>query len=656
MTSPKGSTSIREKEVYGNDSLEMVNLTRSGVGRPSNPHTTAGTSVTVSVLNDDDIREIDDEGNPVKPAHRQTDVDQESIQGTSRPSAPPPPPAVVPLPFTVPTEEDAKSEGDNASLSAIPDSDHGMDHERRPMSKRISDMSAMKLGISRNAAMSQEALIGRSQDDDDRASSVAATLDDDEDAMSLCQVSPPHSPLAASHMRSLDPLSAVDESPLQLPTEASTKGRPVSGITIGHAGSRVMSIPEPGQTVQPPSSATRQFLTISTKPKSNEAQKDVARRESRVRADTLINGAKDSSEEQQPNSPPLESSSQVSRTELDQPQVANLRDGILSTHLSKVALSYRTNEWAKHLEAADKPSLDELQEPTSPSVVLEERIPEMPAPVSDEITSPLVGSGSKRASRRASVESRVQRSNSHALLRSTSTFSQESLVDQRSLARSPPLASPAGGDMTRSNSGTRLDVLSPLPSNTLMGQRESLIKNRVSSQSLTPNTSSANLLAEQGEQENMTLAQRRQILQQQTASPVLQHQTSVNSQRRAPPSASQKWQKKGLAGKGAPPGFDSHQPQRSTSTQSNQKREQLYAGWRDNMRDVTPPQTAVHVAEQQRQALMNERRQKELEKQQRELVQQQRASKMDSMMRSGQMLDAHREAMRKMQAAASKRS
>lgn len=74
------------------------------------------------------------------------------------------------------------------------------------------------------------------------------------------------------------------------------------------------------------------------------------------------------------------------------------------------------------------------------------------------------------------------------------------------------------------------------------------------------------------------------------------------------------------------------------------------------MRDVTPPQTAVHVAEQQRQALMNERRQKELEKQQRELVQQQRASKMDSMMRSGQMLDAHREAMRKMQAAASKRS
>jgi hypothetical protein len=38
-----------------------------------------------------------------------------------------------------------------------------------------------------------------------------------------------------------------------------------------------------------------------------------------------------------------------------------------------------------------------------------------------------------------------------------------------------------------------------------------------------------------------------------------------------------------------------------------------------------------------------------MEKQQREAMQQQRASQLDSMMRSGHMLDAHREAMRKMQ-------
>lgn len=72
------------------------------------------------------------------------------------------------------------------------------------------------------------------------------------------------------------------------------------------------------------------------------------------------------------------------------------------------------------------------------------------------------------------------------------------------------------------------------------------------------------------------------------------------------------------------------------------------------MRDVTPPQTQAYIAEQQRIALMNERRQKELEKQQREATQQQRASMLDSMMRSGHMMDAHREAMRKMQANANR--
>ena len=99
----------------------------------------------------------------------------------------------------------------------------------------------------------------------------------------------------------------------------------------------------------------------------------------------------------------------------------------------------------------------------------------------------------------------------------------------------------------------------------------------------------------------------------------------------------------------------SHQPQRTSST-SNRKREDLYADWRENIREVTPPQNVALVAMQQREALLNERRQKEVERQQRESVQQQRASMMDSMMRSGQMLDAHREAMRKMQANANKRA
>ncbi len=202
-----------------------------------------------------------------------------------------------------------------------------------------------------------------------------------------------------------------------------------------------------------------------------------------------------------------------------------------------------------------------------------------------------------------------------------------------------PSAAPTPGMLSRSNSGTRLDVLSPLPSKTLMSQRESMMKTRVSSQSLTLHSSAANLLAEENQQEEMTLAERKQLLQ---------HQNSIASQRKMAPSASQKWQK--MSFQGAPAGFDSHQPKRTSSSQSNQRREELYAGWRETMQDVNPPQTAAYIAEQQRKALLNERRQKEMEKQQREQVQRQRASQMDSMMRSGQMLDAHREAMRRMQA------
>jgi hypothetical protein len=332
-------------------------------------------------------------------------------------------------------------------------------------------------------------------------------------------------------------------------------------------------------------------------------------------------------------------------------QVGSVADNVLPEKLSKVAVSYRTNEWAKHLEAADKPDYEDIIRPSSPGIMLANGLEEKPTPVSDEIAAPL--HEGKRDSRRMSTGSRMQRNSSNGFRRNTSTFSQDSLTNQRSLTHSPSIASP--NVLSRTNSDARLDTLSPLPSNTLLSKRESLIKNRTSTLTLTPHSSSPNLLAQHDEEE-MTLAQRRQLLQQQQLSPTLTHQSSLRSPGKTPPSASQKWQKKAWATKGAPAGFDSHQPKRANSSaQSKQKREQLYAGWRDTTRDLAPPrQTAAYMAEQQRAGLMMGRRQKEMEKQQREMMQQQRANQMDSMMRSGQMMDAHREAMRKMQANANR--
>jgi hypothetical protein len=537
FASPKGSSSIQEKDICGVDSMEMVDL-NSKTGLASN-----GNTVTVRALPDDDIHQIDAQGNP-------TDT---------------------------PTQD-------------------------RPISKRVSNTAATKRYSTRASkviSQSAEALVQDPHADDDRASSVAATLDDDHDNVSIRQLSPQSSFADAKSA----PVVAEDSRD-SVPVTESAPVRP----------------------------ALRHSLTSSTDPKPN----------SRPRIDTAVaSSASGSDQSPQSGSPALNAPSQALHTEHAESHVGSLKDDAFPQRLSKVALSYRTDEWAKHLEAADTPDLDDLQSPVSPTIRVE-----MAAPVSDEIAAPLMVT--KRDSRRVSSGGN----------------------SARSMAPSPAIAS--SGVLSRSNSTNELDRLSPLPSNTLLGQRESLMRKRTSSQSFTPKTSVGNLL-EQADEEEMSLAQRRQALQhhqsstpviqrqsstpglqRQSSTPGLQHQISATSQRKSPPSSSQKWQDKKWATKGAPLGFDSHQPRRTTSNQSDQKREQLYAGWRNNIQDVTIPQTQAYIAEQQRVALLNERRQKEAEKQQREAKQQQRASQLDSMMRSGHMLDAHREAMRKMQANATR--
>ncbi|KAF1933551.1 uncharacterized protein M421DRAFT_52812 [Didymella exigua CBS 183.55] len=664
ILSPKHSTSVREKDVFATDSLELVNMQKSGVMRSPNPDTPAGTTVTVGVLKDD-IQQLDAQGNPITynnvgsvtgsdgdrkdlPAPPESLLADNVTKGTSLgPSSVPPPPAVIPLPFKVPEEDDAESEtGDNSSVSAVAETENISLNERRPMSKRISDMSKLRQASgqrnSRAISESQEDLINVPHMEDDRASSIVATLDDEYDDVSLRQLSPPQSPIGTEHdvTRVGSPVASFkrnksvheDEALAPIDTEAYE-----SSPTI-----------EEATTDAPTRPTIRQSLTSSTDPKPTEADtKRSLRRNSRFRADTLISSAKGNSEGEQSRFSSEKAPSHGSQTEREPIHVGSLKENTLPPRFSKVALSYRTNEWAKHLETAELPELDELHVPSSPGAALDHISAEAPAPVSDEIAGPL--GGSHRMSKRMSTES----SSKPGLNRSTST-SQQSIIEQQPLSRSPSVLSPRV--LSRSNSGTQLDALSPLPTNTLMGQRESLMRSRVTSRSFSPLPCTGQTLLEQNEQDDLTLAQRRQLLKQAPTSPLLQQQSPLGSPRRPPPSTAQKWQKKGWVGQGVASGFDSHQPQRTPSSQSNRKREDLYADWRENMREVTPPQTVSYIAEQQRAALLSERRQKEVERQQREAIQQQRASMMDNMMRSGQMLDAHREAMRKMQANANKRA
>ncbi|KAF2128636.1 hypothetical protein P153DRAFT_376739 [Dothidotthia symphoricarpi CBS 119687] len=603
----KDSTHVQEREVSPNDSLELVNVAKSGVIRSTDTDTPAKSKLTVNVLEDDAIHHIDAQGNPIphtQISNHDTAATGNDILDTDRPLVParsslrssvPPTSPVMALPFAVPEEDEAKDNDDNTSTSAMSESEHELISAYRPvMSKRISDMS----GIQHENQTSRDWFqSGISHNKGDRASSVAAILDENQDNTSLRQLSPAQSPTGTEHDVSREAVQAVGAQPNGHATE---KNKEREGSPITNAADSARPI-------------FRQSLTASTDPKHSESQQSKS-----AASDALSD-------------------------------VGSLQNVKSSDKVSKVASSHRTNEWAQQLEAADKPDFLELAASTTPQVTLEGYPKELSAPVSDEIAAPL--KDSRRNSKRASTGSGMRRSSGFGLGRSTSNFS---LAEQQATPRSPYMQTT--GDLSRSNSGTNFNALSPMPMDTLMGQRENRMKNRVSSHSLTPHTSSANLLGEPKEQEDMTLAQRRQLVQKQSSPTQLQHQPSTTSPRPAPPSASQKWQKKSVGVKGAPLGFDSHQPSRTTSTQSKKKREELYAEWRDSVQEATSPKTAANIAEQQRIALINEKRQAEMKKQQRESMAQQRASMMDSMMRSGQMLDAHREAMRKLQANADKKA
>ncbi|KAF2866542.1 hypothetical protein BDV95DRAFT_631697 [Massariosphaeria phaeospora] len=673
-STPKTSISVREHKDTPGDDLEMVPITKAGVAQSPNKHASTGPMVTVTVLDDDGIQEIDAQGNPIEskeggPSALQSDMSKEnsirasaevtssegvtqsvSTRSSLRSSVPPPPPIVVPLPFKIPTEEDTQSQdGDNTSVSAVPESNHESVSNRRSLSKRISGLSGMKRfsssRLSREISDSEEALI-IPHIEDDRASSVAATLDDANDDFSLSDVSLPTPPVD----------SYFQKQPLHPSYSGVTDNAPDG--REGQFGDReAKQYDDISETVpdnSEPSSARvgeRQSLTISTDPRIPDSKMNRGSLNSPRQPSSNIMSITEEESERGHQSKSTKSGTPSVSSRTAESHVGNLTQA-LPARFSKVALSYRTNEWAKHLEAADKPGLDDIREPESPGVKLAHGFEEPPAPVSQEIAQPLLKT--KRDSKRRSTESNAYRKS--IMMRSSSNQSRRSQVEPvQSLSRTPSVL-PAGG-VSKSNSRsqsrakrssstpylpveeTRRSALSPSPTpgNTLMDKRESLVRNKVSTLSFSPHSSSGNLVVS-SEQENMTLAQRKRILQHQ-----------------GPPSASQQRRQSGRMAVDETQGFNSHQPKRVSSSGSVQKREVLLAGWREAIREDAKP-TVIPEENTRRAVMMNDIQQKEQEKQQRKMETQRRESMLDMKMRTGGMLDAHRDAMRRMQADANKKA
>jgi hypothetical protein len=703
--SPKASMSTRDKDISSADSVEMVtiplkqsNSVNSYRMSSASKHPATGPTVTVEILQEDDeIDQAEAHGAPalsrntssggallssdIAPSGEKDAPDTVSTRSSIQTPASTGP-VVIPLPFTVPREEGNHNEDvDNASVSVAVESVYEATPNRRSSLKRLSGGSLLKrFSLTKSPADDLEEALIVPHIEDDRASSLAATLDDDLDTISLAELSVgssrngnisrdrsgfvsegvedgngSNSADAPSHREpSVNAAGEQGDPGRDIEASGTTPVRPgvCSDKTLGEAKREAKNPLDAAETTMtqqmnpsqtPPSG--QQSLTISTDPITESAWAKGATFGS-FPTNPTTNVATDKDESENNQQAKVRESEALSPTSPTIPKNRLSKD-VLPDKLSKVVLSYRTNEWAKHLELAEQPEPDVLPEPESPGVKVFHNDAQQPAPVNDELTElPPVMMKPKRTS---TGNNPYRNSN---LIRSTSNMSRQSLTGGQSTGPSRPVSGTLNGgrriSSTPLQSTEKLDTAalrlsnppSPAASNTLLGQRETLVRNKMSSHSLTPYSSTQSLSpAPDIDLENLTLAQRKKLIQQQQ-----------------PPPASQQRRQSNRITAEQLQGFDSHQPRRASGGVDPNKREVMLAGWRESMRqDVLAAQpTTVENERSRRNALINEKRQKEAEQREQAMKTQQRESMLGNMMRNGDMLDAHREAMRRMQAKANR--
>lgn len=622
-------------------------------------------------------------------------------------SSVPPGPAIVPLPFTVPIADDSPEENDGSSTTTRADSIYApvagsQATDSSPSRKRSSMGAAKRPEVS---SASQEALLIPSAEDDD-ASSIAATIDNTSDIGPSPLLEPSkgfepipdgedgqpvkkdagmsESSLAEQHVDVFrDPESKADNDSTGNGTpnpdglgehQILTKQPSSSSASIYSAlesPSTASSVREDEPLMVPlPSSIASSQGEGSEMGDGSEApeMRSFTARRSRRHASSISRSS--------------ETPKYTAKSELSAKRQRVSLSGQLPQNVSKVAMCYRTNEWAKHLTAADKPELEELEvtedgvglvESANPSTLaasgqstlenaqpkatdentrttennkvppnlahsssnrslhsaMEQRRQPLPRTVSNNTSTPLTPNNQQWTTSRSSFSNNPFMKYS---IQSTRVLNQSQMNLNRGLRsvsipipRQSPFDSPAeiqaaAATITTSGGGP----------NTLLAQREHQIRNRYSSSSLNLNQPNPATLAPVPEleihpndsisisdqnstriidEDNMSLSERKELLQQQ------QYQPSPPAQRSIPPI------------QGKPFIYDSHQPKRHSDTYVDpRRREAMLAQWRQSLRDEsTGANTAPHVWAEAHRA---------------------------ERMRKEDMLDAHREAIRRMQAVA----
>lgn len=717
------------------EAIEMNNL--DGYNRASHTEAAAkrgsrardsATPTVVLVHDDEEIHEIQDTGQEIgtKPHQRSSRSSMRTYTPdgfldvpTHGPSTPgsqsssprptrtserkslPPAPEVIPLPFTIPVAEDSEDD-DRSSAVTYAESDR---YHATP-AKRLSGRSILKRLSGRSLlepSQSQEALV-IPHVEDDQASSIAATVDDDIEEIGSLQpgenvehqqgeqveaggfdrsneTNLPELP-TVSAPSDLTPFTDVsmpknknirdirkcgnDDVDVQRPAIINLNSTSSSELPALHSSGEVSK-----------NSTQRTSLTSTTDPKKDDRIEQMEDTDTRRRSNTTSETQQVNTAEQRPKSTKSTKSIVPSEASGRRSSKASFSEQ-LPSKLSKVVMSYRTNEWAKHLSNAEKPELDELRiaeqrrddqeaEAAVPVHIqeLQQTALDAQPPPASRISSQLSSQGLDRSSSRLSLQDQQPRVSfsrtpygiipsippSQSLL--AAGGAQQSLaLNTRGLRSSStpltsvPLVESPLEEGLESSYPSRFTP-SPIPSNTLLAKRDNIVRNRysslpfgpsptASSLQLTPNDSASvrncQLGSLEDDDDNMSLSQRRSLIQQQ-------RQLQQSSSHFSPQGQS----------------FESHQPQRYSTPSNLDRREAMLASWRHSVRqDLASNQQPNFSVDARRQDLMMEKYQSSLNQQQQAMAVNYRDNVFDQAMRRGDMLDLHKEAIRKMQASANK--
>lgn len=593
-------------------------------------------------------------------------------------------PEVVPLPFKVPEEN---IDDDRSSIATFAD-DEQAGHKKS--SPRLSGGSALLRRLSkrsqrnsqrfsRGEGNSTEDLVIPQEVDDDRASSIAATMDglsDDEDMRSIRSFShhvgaspdaPNESQLAVNQNISILSHDTTDVGSKTVDISTKTD----STIPEEPAPDASSSMEENAQ--QAPANPS---LTSSTDPKPTETTKtsEVDSELTEKKLDTADSGIT-----------------------TPESKAASITKDRLPAQLSKVVMSYRTNEWAKHLSTAEAPDLEDLtlEEPPAEE---EMQKTELAAPVNVEALQQTAENGLPPPHRSMSQASNhagpglMRSSSSQSKITPTGrletsngqypdgilsrSVSQQSLRSQQGISTrglsmrnssTPNIPQPIVESPIEENYVSSNSPVMPLAkkftapshpygsSNTLIGKRDSMVRNKSSYFNDNPALASTPELAQsqfqgamqttgsesgsiynaQVDDDNMSLSARRKLIRQSSLQ-------SISGPSMVPLQQT-------------PIPFDTHQPRRLSSAPTPIAREQQLASWRASVQNEfqTTAQPRATI-ERSRSALWQERQAEEHKRAMEARRRVERDSAFDQRMRRGDMLDAHRDALRRMQATANK--